>query len=248
MDRTEYIKRQAELALDGVEGLVGVLLLGSVSAGMDDEDSDYDVQIIVTDEALEKHPEYIDLMIDLDRKADIWTTTLGELKAYDRRGTDIPELLHAVYIMDPDGLLRETVDALIRCTPEEQRALIPGTLDAYYNAVFRSLKSFRRGFTFGGYQMAASSMDHFTEVLWAVNGFVKPYMNRVPYLLHTLTKLPFSEERTRELIERIAKDADIPSQIALLDCMLDFMAENGYKKVQDDWEGVLEAEADRHRA
>ena len=247
MNKTEYVRQQAENALQHVEGLVGVLLLGSVSAGMDDDDSDYDVQIIVTDEALERHPEYIDLMIPLNKKADIWTTTLSELKAYDRNGFDIPELLHAVYLIDTDGQLRETVEALIHYPEEKLPDLISRRLDEYYNAVFRSQKSFRRGVDFGGYQFASASVNLAVELLWAVNGLVTPYMNRVPHLMHTLEKLPFPASKTVALLEQIAKDADISAQIQLIDAMFAFMAEQGYRKVQDDWEGVLEAEVDRHR-
>ena len=74
-----------------------------------------------------------------------------------------------------------------------------------------------------------------------------PFLNRAPYLLHTLEKLPFSQEETRRLMERIARDADEASQLKLLDRMLEFMKEQGYYQVQMDWEGVLEKEADLHR-
>lgn len=247
MDKFDYIKHESLRQLADVEGLIGVMLLGSISAGMDDETSDYDVHIVVTDEAMAAHPEYENLTLELDAKADVWTTSLSNLKAYDRHGYDVRELLHAMYPVDTDGLLARTVEALIHYPENEVHPLVSTRLDSYYDGVFRSLKCFRKGFTFGGYQMAARSMEYFVETIWALNGLVMPFVNRAPYLLHTLEKLPFSVNETREIMERIAKDADIQTQLKLMDRMFVFMEENGYKQVLDDWEGVLEAEADLHR-
>jgi len=247
MDKFDYIKSECTRQLSNVEGLLGVMLLGSVSAGMDDDTSDYDIQIIVTDEAMAAHSEYRDLTLELNAKTDCWTGTLSELKAYDRHGHDVRELLHAMYPVDTDGIVEKTVNELIHYPEAELPDLISARLDSYYDGVFRSLKCFRKGFAFGGFQMAARSMEFFIETLWAVNGLVMPFVNRAPYLLHTLEKLPFSAEETRSCMERIAMDADIPTQLRLMDRMFVFMEELGYKQVLDDWEGVLEAEADRHR-
>jgi len=247
MDKFDYIKSECARQLAHVEGLLGVMLMGSISAGMDDDTSDYDIQIIVSDEAMAAHPEYTMLDLALDAKADVWTTSLSELRAYDRHGYDVRELLHAMYPIDTDGIVEKTVHELIRYPVHELPSLISARLDSYYDGVFRSLKCFRKGFNFGGYQMAARSMEFFVETIWAVNGLVMPFVNRAPYLLHTLERLPFSADETRSCMEIIAKDADIPTQLRLMDRMFVFMEELGYKQVLDDWEGVLEAEADLHR-
>lgn len=247
MDKLAYIKCESLRQLASVEGLIGVMLLGSISAGMDDATSDYDVQIVVTDAAMSTHPEYRDLTLVLDRKSDCWTTSLSELRAYDRHGYDVRELLHAMFPVDTGEILRKTVDELIHYPANELPPLISSRLDSYYDGVFRSLKCFRKGFTFGAYQMAARSMEFFVETIWALNGLVMPFVNRAPYLLHTLKKLPFAAEETRALMERIARDADIRTQLKLMDRMFVFMEENGYKQVLTDWEGVLEEEADLHR-
>lgn len=55
------IETEVRRQLADREGLLGVLLLGSISAGMQDETSDYDIQLVFTDEALISHPEYRDL-------------------------------------------------------------------------------------------------------------------------------------------------------------------------------------------
>lgn len=247
MNPLEYVAGEVRRQMAADQGLAGALLLGSISAGMDDETSDYDILLVFTDEAMAAHPEYREATLRLDRKADVWSATLSELAAYDRHGYDVRELLHAQYPIDPDGKLRKIVEERVHYPAEEIPPLVSARLDSYYDGVFRSLKCFRRGFTFGGYQMAARSMEFFVETLWALNGRVMPFLNRAPYLLHTLEKLPFSQEETRRLMERIARDADEASQLKLLDRMLEFMKEQGYYQVQLDWEGVLEKEADLHR-
>lgn len=174
MNPLEYVAGEVRRQLAEDQGLAGVLLLGSISAGMDDETSDYDILLVFTDEAMAAHPEYRETTLRLDRKADVWSATLSELAAYDRHGYDVRELLHAQYPIDPEGTLRKIVEERVHYPAEEIPPLVSARLDSYYDGVFRSLKCFRHGFTFGGYQMAARSMEFFVETLWALNGRVMP--------------------------------------------------------------------------
>lgn len=247
MTERDVIRRELIAQLNGFEGLAGAMLLGSVSAGMDDPTSDYDIQLVFEDEALLKHPGYRNPRIALGRRVDCWATSLSELEAYDRSGPDVRELLHAVYLIDGRGELKRTVDRLIRYPQAEKDHVVALRLDSYYDGVFRSLKCRRHGFVFGMYQMAARSMDFFVETVWAVNGFVAPFVNRAPYLLHMLEHKPLPDGQLKELMERIAADAAVRDQLELLDAMFVFMDRLGYRQVKDDWEGVLEREADLHR-
>ena len=88
MNPLEYVAGEVRRQLAEDQGLAGVLLLGSISAGMDDETSDYDILLVFTDEAMAAHPEYRETTLRLDRKADVWSATLSELAAYDRHGYD----------------------------------------------------------------------------------------------------------------------------------------------------------------
>lgn len=230
-----------------MDALLGVMLLGSFSAGMADETSDYDIQIVVTDEGLKRDAALRDITLVLDRKTDCWVTSLSELTAYDRHGPDVRELTHALFPVDKGGTVQAAVEALTHYPKTELPPLISARLDSYYDGVFRSLKCFRHNFNFGGYQMAARSMEFFVETIWAVNGMVMPFLNRAPYLLDRLGILPMPHDELRSLMERIARDADIKTQIALLERMFAFMENLGYKKVLDDWEGVLEREVALHK-
>lgn len=247
MTEPEYVRMELDRQLGGCEGLAGALLLGSLSAGMADETSDYDIQLVYRDDALIKHPEYRNPQITLRRHVDCWATSISELAAYDRNGPDVRELLHAVYLIDDQEQVKRIVDRLIRYPGHEVHSVISAKLDGYYDGVFRSLKCCRHGFIFGMHQMAARSMELFVETLWAINGLVAPFINRAPYLLHTLKRKPLPDGALRAAMEHIVKDADAGEQLKLLDAMLGYMDGLGYRKVQDDWEGVLEREADLHR-
>jgi hypothetical protein len=247
MNHIDYVRQELLKQLNGCEGLVGAMLLGSISAGMDDESSDYDIQLVFTDAALDNHPDYREPKISLCRKTDCWATSLTELENCGRGSPDVRELLHAIFVLDDHGILKQTVENLIHYPPDELGTILSAKLDSYYDGVFRSLKCHRHGFSFGMYQMAARSMEFFVEVLWAANGLVAPFLNRAPYLLHMLANLPLPQDETRRLMEGIAESADEANQIMLLDAMILFMNKVGYQKVLDDWEGVLEREADLHR-
>ena len=49
MNPLEYVAGEVRRQLAEDQGLAGVLLLGSISAGMDDETSDYDILLVFTD-------------------------------------------------------------------------------------------------------------------------------------------------------------------------------------------------------
>ena len=60
-----------------LDGFLGAILLGSVSAGMQDETSDYDIQLVFEDEAFRTHAEYGEITLDAGgRKVDCWASSL----------------------------------------------------------------------------------------------------------------------------------------------------------------------------
>ncbi len=246
MRELESVREALRAALPSQRGLVGAMLLGSMAAGMYDETSDYDIHLVFTDESLAANPALRDFSLALDRKCDLWVSSLSEFRALGRAEFDAREYLSVLYILDEKEILASAVDALIHYPPDEAEAVVCARLDGYYDGLFRSFKCFRHGFSFGGYQMAARSMEYLVETLWAANGLIPPFVNRATHLLGTLERLPCPAAALRVLMERIARDADAEAQIALFGRVSAFMAETGRARVLDDWEGVLEAEIARH--
>ena len=246
MKEIAYIREALLDALPARGGLVGAMLLGSVAAGMHDETSDYDVHVIFSDDALAARPALRDFTLQLDRKCDLWVSSLSEFRALDRESFDAREYLSVLYVLDDEGILAARVEQLIHYSADEVEKIVRARLDGYYDGLFRSLKCFRHGFSFGGYQMAARSMDFLVEALWAANGLIPPFVNRAPHLLETLSRLPCPARDLRTQMEKIAQGADIGTQIALFRRVAPFMAEAGRGDVLEAWEGVLEGEVARH--
>ncbi len=241
-----YAREKLRAALPTWEGFVGAMLLGSMAAGMHDATSDYDIHVIYTDEAIKNDPALLKFTLELDRKCDLWVSPLSEFRALSRACFDAREYLSVLYLFDEEGILSARVEDLINYPADEVDAVACARLDGYYDGLFRSLKCFRHGFSFGGYQMAARAMDFLVETLWAANGRIPPFVNRAPHLLDTLNLLPCPARELRGLMEKIACDADIQAQIALFTRVSAFMADTGRAGVLADWQGVLEAEIARH--
>lgn len=235
--------------LAACEGFLGAVLLGSVSAGMQDATSDYDIQLVFSDAALAAHPEYRDLTIDAGGcKVDCWTSSLSELAGMDSADDEAKEYVHAVYLMDNTGAVKAAARKFVDIPPEKLHEYTANRLDSYYNAVFRSLKCRRKGYMLGYYAMAAVAVQSFADVLFAVNGTISPFINRVPFLLKRLEKLPAPAPVISGMLETISRDARVKTQLALFDLTCVWMAQLGYGHVQEAWEGVLEAEVDLARS
>lgn len=244
----EYIRREIEAQLPGREGLIGAILQGSISAGMADATSDYDIQLIFADDALISHPEYRDLNLTLNLKCDLWVSSLSELRLTERTGYDAREYLHALFPIDVGGQCASALQEIIHYPKSELSGIIASRLDGYYDGLFRSLKCFRHAFSFGGHLMASRELEYLVEVLWAINGLIPPFLNRAPFLLHTLHALPLPVDELRAFLERIAQDADIHAQIALFGRVSAHLGTLGYGQVLADWEGVLEHEIELHQS
>jgi GNAT superfamily N-acetyltransferase len=222
------------------------MLLGSMAAGMHDETSDYDIHVIFSDSALAARPTLRDFTLRLDRKCDLWVSSLSEFRALNRESPDAREYLSALYVLDDKGILAARVEQLIHYPSDEAEHIVRARLDGYYDGLYRSLKCFRHGFSFGGYQMAARSMEFLVETLWAANGLIPPFVNRAPHLLGTLSRLPCPTDDLRAGMEKIARCADVGTQIELFRRVAPFMAETGREGVLEAWGGVLDDEIARH--
>lgn len=247
MKELEYLREALIKALPARDALAGAMLLGSMAAGMHDGTSDYDIHAVFRDEALAENPALRDFSLELDRKCDLRVSSLSEFRALRRASPDAREYLNVLYILDEENILAAAVESLVHDPPGEAEEIVRARLDGYYDGFFRSLKCFRHGFPFGGHQMAARSMDCLVETLWALSGRIPPFVDRAPLLLGTLDPLPCPEGELRALMEKIARSADVPAQIALFGRVSAFMAETGRGEVLGAWKGVLEAEVARHR-
>lgn len=239
-------------------GFLGAVILGSVSADMQDESSDYDLTLIFSDDSLAADPslrETQPLAKHADtvsgnqkyRKVDCSVMSLSELYSLPFNDYEAKEYIHCTIIFDHSGIVTKVASQVGHIPDEHIHQYIANSLDAYYDAVFRSLKCYRRGFIVGYHTMACRSLESMTQVLYGLQGTVSPFINRVPYLIDRLSKLPVIASELVRLMSCIASQADIAAQIELYDSMTALMEREGFKVVRDDWDGVLDQEVDLHR-
>ena len=171
---------------DHGDGLLGLVLSGSAARGMATERSDLDVYVVLTDEAAldrttTRTPAVDEIPLGLSELEDIspfgtegwwfrwafaWTPTL-----LDRTGGRIPKACHRQATLSDDEA--ETV------------LLEHDRLDGWVNYAYRALKSDRDDRPLERRLDAAESMPWLLDVVFALEGRVRPYHKYVPWELRT---------------------------------------------------------------
>jgi hypothetical protein len=190
----EEVLRRAEADPE----VLGIVLGGSRGKGaLVTEHSDYDVWVIVRDEAgLVPSPrgEPIELI----------TVTLAEFKRIPPEYT----FAHVTPLLDKGGIA-ELVTAKGRVAP----ATAADPLDGYVNMLYRSLKNERDGRPFEARLDAAESIPYFLEFLFRVHGRVRPYNK---WLRWELEEHPLGPPWTAdELLPRLKRVLEAETQRAL---------------------------------
>lgn len=171
---------------DHGDGLLGLVLSGSAARGMATERSDLDIYVVLTDEAARdrtttRTPAVDEIPLALSELEDIspfgtegwwfrwafaWTPTL-----LDRTGGRIPEACHR--------------QATLSDSEAEAVLLEHDRLDGWVNYAYRALKSDRDHRPLERRLDAAESMPWLLDVVFALEGRVRPYHKYVPWELRT---------------------------------------------------------------
>lgn len=230
------------------EGFLGAVALGSLSAGMQDETSDFDFVLVFTGQALAERPELAELKLaGAKRKLDYSVTSLPALLAMPLTSWETQEYVNGVVLLDTTGQVAEAVRRITHYPPEEVPRLVREQLDGYYNGVYRSLKARRRGQLLGFHAMACESLCFLSRVLFGLEGMVAPYINRFPYVADRLSRLPLPPEAFKRALNEIGATADPRVQAALFDATADMARALGYGQVLEDWGDTLEQEVAPYR-
>jgi hypothetical protein len=169
--------------------VLGVLLAGSRGAGIHDERSDFDVYVLVREPRprLKEPPLDVAYVTAADmEKIDWWT----------------PGFVYARVVLDKTGdvaALQERVSRAAADDPLEH-------YDGYLNSFIRSTRAWERGDELGARLHACESLAWLAKTLFALEGRVAPYHDRL--FLHLADEwLPAFRE--------VARSADVSAQRAL---------------------------------
>jgi len=225
--------------------VIGVVLHGSRSLGSAAPDSDYDIVFVVTDAAFERYersgtsPKRGQSVAPPLDAVDLGHAAPSGLRLEQLEYWTLPGWADARVLFDRSGEVTQLLDALRRMPEHRARSLAAGAYDAYLNALYRSLKAWRRGDELGGRLQAAHSVDHLLAVLYALERRWRPYSDRLRF--EVLNDQGWRPGELRSLLLDLLATGDPHLQQALGTRVTALLRARGYGQVEDDWNGRIAA-------
>jgi len=145
-------------------------------------------------------------------------------------------------VFDKTGELTEILRGFGNLSPERACSEAAAAYDGYLNDFIRSIKAARKGDRLGAHLKASASLQQLLRTLFAVNGYLAPYADRLHRHWCRLKKIPYPPEELARRIERILQTGDVREQIQLETQMEAFMYAEGFPH---EWEDKLEQEKAR---
>jgi hypothetical protein len=231
----EALLRQAREDPD----VLGIVLTGSHALGLATPGSDYDVRVILRDEA--EASTQTRYLADAFPNVDLGVMPLREFVAY--AGWDTPfawdrySFAHAQVLEDHTGVISALVEEKGRIPAAHQFSFVRAALDAFINSVYRALKCTRKGNTLCVRLEASEAVQHALAVIFALEGRIRPYPGSLEHELHAypLQTFPISSDDLLQLIAAIVEDGDIAALQRLFSAVLDHTRHAGHSDVIDSW-------------
>ncbi|MHA1885177.1 MAG: nucleotidyltransferase domain-containing protein [Promethearchaeota archaeon] len=220
--------------------IVGFFLGGSRGKGFQTKHSDYDTYIIVKDSFINQYKEKYPF-----RKfpgIDLIIFSISQFENYARWGSDEMwdrySFSHVKALIDKNGKIQEILDEKGKIPEKLLSKFIAGSLDAYINYLYRSLKCIRDGNIEAARLEAALSIPGFLNVIFAIhNGRLRPYYKYLIWELETfpLTKFPLDAKQIISILMKILDSADSKTQQRLLRITEEILRKEGFGNVFESW-------------
>jgi predicted nucleotidyltransferase len=222
--------------------VVGLILTGSRGRGpYARPDSDWDVRLIVRDEALaEAEPLYgaergeavETVVLSLSRLRQ--TAEIGAPDEWDRYS-----YAHCQVVIDKlDGRIDQIVAAKGVLPSEAARDIAGRTLDNYINSYYRSARNLSNGLAFEAHLDAAESVSPFLTTLFALYERVRPYNKFLRWELeeHPLGDPVWNAAALLPRLETVTSSGDLGTQQGLFRDMERVARARGHDEIVDGWE------------
>ena len=210
-----------------------------MAAGIGTPWSDFDVRLIVRDDASEEIIQrYTEATFPF---VDLGVLTLSEFAAHAAWGSpeawDRQSFTHARVLLDRPNIIQALVVEKGQLPADQQEPFAIAMLDAFINSVYRALKCRRKHLSLCVGLEASEAVIYALHVLFAWEGRLKPYPVWLEHDLQTapLTTLPLTSEELLSLIGRIVTHGDIAALQELLAGILDSAEARGYSDVIATW-------------
>ncbi|MGQ9697146.1 MAG: hypothetical protein ACUVRO_04045 [Armatimonadota bacterium] len=217
--------------------VLAAVLTGSRAAGFPDAESDYDITLILTEDAYQANqtPHVPGALLDIVRSS---LSALRELA--EKPGWWTPGFVGAKVLFDKTGQVEAILKQMVSLSPDKAHSDTAGWLDAYLNSFYRAMKAARRRNALAAHLHAAESMQYLLKTLFSLHGTVTPYYDRLQASWGLLTKVPWRNGGLERRIHHILRTADPTAQQKLEAEVEELMRSEGYGHVIDAWGGELE--------
>ncbi|WP_163880732.1 nucleotidyltransferase domain-containing protein [Paenibacillus favisporus] len=217
--------------------VLGVLLMGSVSADAHDQLSDVDLLVVY------QQSEPVLRLPNTAWKWDISYMSEEEIKGLQKFSDwRANAFLTAQIIVDHTTWLPSVIHEICTLSDQESERQVTRWLDAYLNAFYRSMKAVRRNNELGSLLQASSSIMCLINCLFSMNKLIPPYLDRVDILLDRLEHLPMQKTALSERFAAISQSANPKDQIILFRATEKLLRSFGFNQVYEAWGDQLESE------
>lgn len=236
MSEREYARLLERARGDG--DVLGLILTGSRGRAFRVRpDSDYDVRLVVRDDAVTDyatgHGSPVDVVVLSERRfAEVGLPGSGT--EWDRYSYVRCELV----LDKTDGRLGSLLEAKARLSDAEAAALAPEALDTYINSFYRSARNHENGLVVEARLDAAESVPPLLTFLFAVHGRVRPFNKFLGWELRSepLESDEWSVDVLLLRLQRILGSGDLEQQQRLFVDVERLARERGLGRVVDGWE------------
>jgi len=217
--------------------VVGLVLTGSRGRGFRVRpDSDFDVRLVVADEAFDDCVERYGTPHGSPVEAVVFRQSSFALACLPGSGSewDRYSYVRAEVVLDKlAGEFAAIVARKARLSEEEAQALAAIALDDYVNSYYRAARNHQNGLELESHLDAAESVGPLLTTLFALEGRVRPFNKFLPWELE-LEPLPV--DGLLERVQAIVSTGDLPAQQALFRDVEALARERGLGEVIDGWE------------
>jgi hypothetical protein len=221
--------------------VLGLFLGGSRAKGFGQESSDYDICVIMADDAPEPaHERYLQLNSE---SIDLWIYPFSQFRK--ESAWDGPEFwdrynyAHVTALIDKcGGDIQRLIDERGGIPAEQRNAWIGGRLGGYINSLYRSLQCIHKGNLRGARLEAHDSIGFLLDVLFGYENRHRPFYGYLERELraYPLTSIPLSSDQLLTKIDAILIDASPTAQQELLAMVDRLLRPAGFGEVFDDWD------------
>jgi predicted nucleotidyltransferase len=206
----------------GDPGVRGVILTGSRARGTASARSDYDVTVVVAEQAEPwRHTVRSGTLDEVVCTVDALADTSVHWMRYGFRGARV--LLDRM-----DGGIAALVDRQATFTAEEAASHARASLDAYVNQLYRCVKSRRDGLADAALLDEMESLPWLLETVFALHGRIRPYNK---YLRWELATFPLPAPWT----EALRPDRVRTAALRLFPAVETLARRRGHGDILEDW-------------